>query len=61
MGHNPFFDAGASQGVPAPPPAKPRVVRSEVKGPIRCHKCQLNCHDASEYLGHKCEPKPQRQ
>jgi hypothetical protein len=45
---------------PLPRP-KPRVVRSEVKGPIRCHKCQLNRDDASEYLGHKCEPKPQRQ
>ena len=22
---------------------------------------QLNCHDAAEYLGLKCEPKPQRQ
>jgi hypothetical protein len=40
-------------------PSKPRAIRSEVKGPIRCHKCQLNCRDAAEYRGHKCEPKPQ--
>lgn len=26
-----------------------------VKGPIRCHKCQLVCQDAAEYLGHSCE------
>src|SRR5438105_15863172 len=29
----------------------------EVKGPIRCHKCQMMCRDAAEYLSHKCEPK----
>jgi Zn finger protein HypA/HybF involved in hydrogenase expression len=27
---------------------------SKVKGPIRCHKCQLMCRDAKHYLGHKC-------
>jgi hypothetical protein len=27
-----------------------------VKGPIRCHKCQLSCQDATEYLGHTCQP-----
>jgi hypothetical protein len=26
-----------------------------VKGPIRCHKCQLVCQDAAQYLGHSCE------
>jgi hypothetical protein len=31
---------------------------SKVKGPIRCHKCQLKCRDAAHYLVHKCEPKP---
>jgi hypothetical protein len=31
---------------------------SKVKGPIRCHKCQLMCRDAAHYLDHKCEPKP---
>jgi hypothetical protein len=29
---------------------------SKVKGPIRCHKCQLKCRDAEHYLNHKCEP-----
>ena len=29
---------------------------SKVKGPIRCHKCQLKCIDAEHYLSHKCEP-----
>jgi hypothetical protein len=29
--------------------------RSKVKGPIRCHKCQLKCRDAEHYLSHKCE------
>lgn len=31
---------------------------SKVKGPIRCHNCQLRCRDAAHYLIHKCEPKP---
>ncbi len=31
---------------------------SKVKGPIRCHKCQLKCLDAEHYLSHNCEPKP---
>ena len=30
-------------------------VKAVVKGPIRCHKCQLMCIDAEHYLGHKCE------
>jgi hypothetical protein len=30
---------------------------SKVKGPIRCHKCQLKCRDADHYLRHKCEPR----
>jgi hypothetical protein len=29
---------------------------SKVKGPVRCHKCQLKCIDAHHYLSHKCEP-----
>ncbi len=31
---------------------------SKVKGPIRCHKCQLMCRDAEHYLSHECKPKP---
>jgi hypothetical protein len=31
---------------------------STVKGPIRCHKCQLMCSDARHYLSHTCKPKP---
>ena len=31
---------------------------SKVKGPVRCHTCQLKCNDAEHYLSHKCEPKP---
>jgi hypothetical protein len=27
----------------------------KVKGPIRCHKCQLLCRDAEHYLSHKCD------
>jgi hypothetical protein len=27
---------------------------SKVKGPVRCHKCQLICVDAKHYLSHKC-------
>ena len=38
-------------------PRKKSSARCEVKGPIRCHKCQALCRDAVEYLGHKCEPK----
>src|ERR1700724_392650 len=30
-------------------------VKAVVKGPIRCHKCQLRCIDAEHYLEHKCE------
>jgi hypothetical protein len=37
---------------------KATAVRPEVKGPIRCHKCQLKCRDAAEYLNHECEPNP---
>ncbi len=37
-----------------PNAAKPASV---VKGPIRCHKCQLVCRDAAHYLSHKCESK----
>jgi hypothetical protein len=43
----------SDQERPAP---KPQSVRSPVKGPIRCHKCQLKCRDAEHYLSHKCEP-----
>ena len=38
-------------------PLKPRRLRPVVKGPILCHKCQRKCHDATEYLAHKCEPR----
>ena len=31
-------------------------ISSKVKGPIRCHKCQLKCRDAEHYLSHKCKP-----
>lgn len=31
---------------------------SKVKGPIRCHKCQLVCRDAEHYLNHICKPTP---
>ena len=37
---------------------KTTAVRPEVKGPIRCHKFQLKCRDAAEYLNHECEPNP---
>jgi len=37
-------------------PKRPTV--SKVKGPIRCHKCRLNCTDAEHYLNHKCAPAP---
>jgi len=41
--------------VKAPAIPRPKVV---VKGPIRCHKCQLLCQDAEHYLNHGCvEPK----
>lgn len=30
-------------------------VPPKVKGPIRCHKCQMKCRDAEHYLSHKCE------
>ncbi len=29
-------------------------ITPKVKGPIRCHKCQLLCRDAEHYLSHKC-------
>lgn len=29
---------------------------SKVKGPIRCHKCQLMCRDGAHYLSHTCKP-----
>jgi len=34
---------------------RPKKMASEVKGPIRCLKCQLLCRDAAAYLSHKCE------
>jgi hypothetical protein len=33
----------------------PKRVPPVVKGPIRCHKCQLVCQTAAEYLSHTCE------
>ena len=37
--------------------SKPRDANtpSKVKGPILCHKCQLKCVDAAEYLSHTCK------
>jgi hypothetical protein len=32
-------------------------MRSVVKGPIRCHNCQMKCVDAEHYLSHDCVPK----
>ncbi len=29
-------------------------IPSKVKGPVRCHKCQLLCRDAEHYLNHTC-------
>ncbi len=37
--------------VKPPPVPKPKAV---VKGPIRCHKCQMLCKDAEQYLSHVC-------
>jgi hypothetical protein len=39
-------------------PETPARKVSQVKGPIRCHKCQLVCRDGAEYLSHKCVPRP---
>jgi hypothetical protein len=38
----------------------PETVKTKpiVKGPIRCHKCQLLCQTAADYLNHTCEPRP---
>ncbi len=38
-------------------PRKKSSARCEVKGPIRCHRCQRLCRDAVDYLSHKCVPK----
>jgi hypothetical protein len=38
--------------------AAPRQnAKSNVKGPIRCHKCQMLCVDAGTYLAHTCVPR----
>ena len=38
--------------------AAPRQsAKSNVKGPIRCHKCQMLCVDADTYLAHACIPR----
>ena len=34
-----------------------RNARSNVKGPIRCHQCQMLCVDAGTYLAHTCIPR----
>jgi hypothetical protein len=31
---------------------RPPAPKSVVKGPIRCHKCQLLCANAEQYLNH---------
>jgi len=36
-----------------PRPVAPKVV---VKGPIRCHKCNVRYPDAEQYLAHPCKP-----
>ena len=36
------------------------AAKSTVKGPIRCHKCQLLCQDADHYLTHTCSPRQER-
>ncbi len=38
-------------------PAAVTRPKTVVKGPIRCHKCQMLCRDADEYLSHTCNPK----
>jgi hypothetical protein len=43
----------SSKVVQMPAPAR----KSVVKGPIRCHKCQLLCVDADHYLTHACTPR----
>jgi hypothetical protein len=37
--------------------APPQNAKSNVKGPIRCHKCQMLCVDADTYLAHTCIPR----
>jgi hypothetical protein len=32
-------------------------MRAVVKGPIRCHNCQMKCVDAEHYLVHDCVPR----
>jgi hypothetical protein len=32
-------------------------MRAVVKGPIRCHNCQMKCVDAEHYLAHDCVPR----
>jgi hypothetical protein len=50
----------SSRKVIAPTLPRPKPV---VKGPIRCHKCQMLCRDSEEYLSHSCDHRaeqPQR-
>jgi hypothetical protein len=42
---------------PKPMPGTAVRPKTVVKGPIRCHKCQMLCRDAEEYLNHSCNPK----
>jgi hypothetical protein len=37
--------------------APPQNTKSNVKGSIRCHKCQMLCVDADAYLAHTCIPR----
>lgn len=41
-----------------PRAAAPKVV---VKGPIRCHKCNVPYSDAEQYLAHPCKPGQEEQ
>lgn len=43
---------------PNPKPTGEGKVPIPVKGPIRCHKCQVRFADAGHYLDHKCVPPP---
>jgi hypothetical protein len=40
-------------------PQKEKGARAIVKGPIRCHNCQLMCVDAEHYLTHECRMRKQ--
>jgi hypothetical protein len=39
------------------PSQEEQRMRAVVKGPIRCHNCQMKCVDAEHYLAHDCVPR----